>query len=170
MKDKRSVGAWYDYANQAWVIDGVYAACGHAPCACARRGDTTICYGTLHEGESAWTTESEVRDKQGLGGTRKMKLNWTQTQDEEDTHYCADGVAGYYVAAPSLTARQIAEAFAATYDRDAGAEPGYTVVKICAVEPDGGTPLIAYFAFDGEGDFEWHTDRMGGARGGGLDI
>jgi hypothetical protein len=34
----------FDYANQAWVVDGVYVACGHAkPC--------NYCYGTKHEGE-----------------------------------------------------------------------------------------------------------------------
>ncbi len=37
----------YDYAHQAWVIDGRYVRCGHAP------GMNCRCYGRLHEGERA---------------------------------------------------------------------------------------------------------------------
>ena len=94
------------------------------------------------------------------------KLEWDYTHETDDTHthYCADGVAGFYTNAPTMSARQVAEAFAETYDADAGAEPGYVVAKICSVDGDE-TPLIAHFAFDGEGDFEWETSRMGGARG-----
>ena len=34
----------YDYANQAWVMDGRYVACGHGFKNCG-------CYGTEHAGE-----------------------------------------------------------------------------------------------------------------------
>ena len=33
----------FDYANQAWLIDGFYVACGHVAC--------KNCYGAIHEGE-----------------------------------------------------------------------------------------------------------------------
>jgi hypothetical protein len=48
-----SQGAWYDYANQAWVVDGRYVACGHpATMACG-------CYGRAHAGELAPEPEEE---------------------------------------------------------------------------------------------------------------
>lgn len=39
--------AGYDYKNQAWVLEGVYATCGHT-------GDCPgahMCYGRMHAGE-----------------------------------------------------------------------------------------------------------------------
>jgi hypothetical protein len=38
---------YYDYTNQAWVIDGVYDSCNHPA---AMNCD---CYGRLHAGEPA---------------------------------------------------------------------------------------------------------------------
>ncbi len=38
---------WFDYQNQAWVIDGMYNRCGHPEeMACG-------CYGRIHAGEPA---------------------------------------------------------------------------------------------------------------------
>jgi hypothetical protein len=53
---------WFDYTNQAWVIDGYYADCGHdkgAPCWTAKDEIMTgrdpnrfgFCYGREHQGE-----------------------------------------------------------------------------------------------------------------------
>ncbi len=43
----------YDYANQAWVQNGVYVRCGHLdPMNCQ-------CYGKLHEGEVPQKQERE---------------------------------------------------------------------------------------------------------------
>lgn len=43
--DEKGLKNGYDYTNQAWVVDGVYVACGHAPTLhCS-------CYGKLHAGE-----------------------------------------------------------------------------------------------------------------------
>jgi len=37
---------FFDYKNQAWVVDGKYTRCGHSPAlGCG-------CYGRLHEGKS----------------------------------------------------------------------------------------------------------------------
>lgn len=36
---------WYDYVNQAWVINGAYVSCAHS--------NTCDCYGHLHQGEMA---------------------------------------------------------------------------------------------------------------------
>lgn len=33
---------YFDYENQAWVVDGVYKKCGHPNC--------KTCFGTVHEG------------------------------------------------------------------------------------------------------------------------
>lgn len=41
----------YDYANQAWVIDGIYQACNHP-----KEMDCN-CYGTEHAGEPALLCE-----------------------------------------------------------------------------------------------------------------
>jgi hypothetical protein len=40
---------YYDYQNQAYVLDGVYARCGHPDIM------DCSCYGKLHEGEIACT-------------------------------------------------------------------------------------------------------------------
>jgi hypothetical protein len=37
----------YDYDNQAWIVNGVYAKCYHP------KDMNCSCYGTLHEGEKA---------------------------------------------------------------------------------------------------------------------
>lgn len=37
----------YDYANQAWVVDGKYMRCGHVEAA------NCTCYGMVHHGEPA---------------------------------------------------------------------------------------------------------------------
>lgn len=42
---------WYDYKNQAWVVDDHYERCGHL--------DECNCYGRQHEGELA-TAAAEV--------------------------------------------------------------------------------------------------------------
>jgi hypothetical protein len=36
---------WFDYENQAWVVDGVYNRCGHPETMDCR------CYGKQHAGE-----------------------------------------------------------------------------------------------------------------------
>lgn len=36
---------WYDYTNQAWVVNGVYKNCGHPESMQCR------CFGRKHEGE-----------------------------------------------------------------------------------------------------------------------
>ncbi len=41
---------YYDYLNQAWVINGLYVPCGHVDG--LWRGNECGCYGTLHEGET----------------------------------------------------------------------------------------------------------------------
>ncbi len=38
---------YYDYKNQAWVVDGRYESCAHPPSMNCR------CYGRLHAGEIA---------------------------------------------------------------------------------------------------------------------
>lgn len=38
---------WFDYENQAWVIDGRYVRCGHL------EGMDCECYGRAHQGERA---------------------------------------------------------------------------------------------------------------------
>jgi len=42
----------YDYTRQAWVVDGLYVACGHTRVN-PLTGKTTpcTCYGRAHEGE-----------------------------------------------------------------------------------------------------------------------
>ena len=42
---------WYDYKNQAWVVDGRYQRCGHLK--------SCSCYGLVHEGEIAEPTLRE---------------------------------------------------------------------------------------------------------------
>ena len=42
---------WYDYKNQAWVVDGRYQRCGHL--------QFCSCYGLVHEGEIADPTLRE---------------------------------------------------------------------------------------------------------------
>lgn len=37
----------FDYANQAWVVDGKYQRCGHP------ESMGCSCFGKLHEGEAA---------------------------------------------------------------------------------------------------------------------
>lgn len=41
------IPTYYDYYNQAWVVDGKYAACGHP------ESLDCNCYGKLHAGETA---------------------------------------------------------------------------------------------------------------------
>ena len=41
---------YYDYAQQAWIVDGVYITCGHLDPACG-------CYGKAHAGERAPTAQ-----------------------------------------------------------------------------------------------------------------
>ncbi len=38
---------YYDYENQAWVVDGVYVRCGHD------KSMACNCFGRIHEGEVA---------------------------------------------------------------------------------------------------------------------
>ena len=45
---------WYDYDNQAWVVDGKYENCGHLPFVLCR------CYGREHRGETADTKHTRV--------------------------------------------------------------------------------------------------------------
>ncbi len=50
---------WYDYDDQAWVVDGRYQDCGHVPGTFyGRTGPDGLCrcYGRLHEGELAPTS------------------------------------------------------------------------------------------------------------------
>ena len=45
MTHTAEIAKGYDYTNQAWVVGGVYARCGHQE----EHGCT--CYGRIHEGE-----------------------------------------------------------------------------------------------------------------------
>lgn len=63
IKREPRTGPWFDYDNQAWVVDGVYQRCGHDLCNRYANGDRIlgpegegdvskrVCFGTLHEDE-----------------------------------------------------------------------------------------------------------------------
>lgn len=44
----------FDYMHQAWVKDGLYVRCGHPETMDCR------CYGKMHEGEHAPTSNEEI--------------------------------------------------------------------------------------------------------------
>ena len=46
-REKVGEPVYYDYDNQAWVLDGCYVRCGHPD------GMICDCFGRLHEGEKA---------------------------------------------------------------------------------------------------------------------
>ena len=95
-------------------------------------------------------------------------LDWYQNvTGGQSTHYVTDGVEGYYTSAPGVTRREVAKAFAATYDHNN--KPGYVVAEMAVCRPgdDGGTQHSdgVAFAFDPDGHFEWGTSRAGDAVG-----
>lgn len=51
----KELPVWFDYANQAWVRDGVYVKCDHV--------NLCTCYGRLHQGEKP---APETREKYGI--------------------------------------------------------------------------------------------------------
>ena len=42
---EQNQATYYDYTNQAWIVDGVYKSCNHPASACCG------CYGKKHAGE-----------------------------------------------------------------------------------------------------------------------
>jgi hypothetical protein len=87
-----------------------------------------------------------------------MKLNWTESRTDDSRISVDDGVITVYAAEDDLpdqfTLREIAESYAADYDHS-GNDETFTVAEIEDLD-DGETHR---FAFDGNGHFEWDTDR-----------
>lgn len=55
----------YDYTNQAWVVNGVYVACGHVlPNPLTGKPTCCACYGKIHAGEPSIEQEPEVTEEE----------------------------------------------------------------------------------------------------------
>ena len=87
-----------------------------------------------------------------------MKINWTESRTEDSRISINDDVITNYADESDLpeqfSLREIAEAYAKTYDHN-GNDETFTVAEIEDLD-DGETRR---FAFDGNGNFEWDTDR-----------
>ena len=79
------------------------------------------------------------------------------------THYLSDGELGYWTEAPGWTLQQIAEDFASDYSFADEEDTEFYIVASVGTMPE--ETADHYFAFNAEGDFEWDTERQGGARG-----
>lgn len=87
-----------------------------------------------------------------------MKINWTESRTEDSRISINDDVITNYADESDLpeqfSLREIAETYAKTYDHN-GNDETFTVAEIEDLD-DGETHR---FAFDGNGNFEWDTDR-----------
>ena len=87
-----------------------------------------------------------------------MKIDWTEFVNVDSRISINDDVITVYADKSDLpdpfSLREIAEAYAKTYDRN-GNDDTFTVATIEDLY-DGETHR---FAFDGNGNFEWDTDR-----------
>jgi hypothetical protein len=87
-----------------------------------------------------------------------MNINWTETCTEESRISINDGVIPVYADESDLpdefTLREVALAYAEKYDHNGNSE-GFVV----AIVEDLMTGDPRRFAFNGEGNFEWDTDR-----------
>ena len=87
-----------------------------------------------------------------------MKIDWTEISTEDSRISITDDVITSYADESDLpeqfSLREIAEAYAQTYDHN-GNDETITVAEIEDLY-DGETHR---FAFDGGGNFEWDTDR-----------
>lgn len=92
------MSTWFDYQNQAWVVDGFYRRCAHRICAIVKDDDlprpTTknpICYGTEHEGEKP-SEEVDARYNPARNQPRvdAFGRDWTDSRSLDDCHSDAD--------------------------------------------------------------------------------
>jgi hypothetical protein len=89
----------------------------------------------------------------------KNKIDWNKDSHKNARLAINDGVMTSYVSEEQLAEKfslhEIAEAYASTYDHS-GENDSYAVCKI--EDTDDGEAHT--FAFDGNGKFEWDTDRQ----------
>lgn len=87
-----------------------------------------------------------------------MKIDWNKDSNKNARLSVNDGVMTSYVSEDQLpdefTLRAVAEAYADKYDHT-GNDDSYVVARIEDITDSD----IHTFAFDGNGNFEWDTDR-----------
>ena len=90
-----------------------------------------------------------------------MKINWTESRDDASRISISDDVITSYVDEDDLpdgfTLLAVAKAYAKAYDHN-GNKKTFTVAEI----EDLGDGETRRFAFNGNGDFEWDTNRRRG--------
>lgn len=93
-----------------------------------------------------------------VGMKTNMKIDWNKDSNKNARLTVNDGVMTSYVSEDQLpdefTLRAVAEAYADKYDHT-GNDDSYVVARIEDVTDSD----IHTFAFDGNGNFEWDTDR-----------